>query len=106
MQRIDITNCLIFEQGAAKFERIDRNPKTGVEAWRRSYLFEPWRNCIEVFTRDGGKFYPEAHKVARRFPDNPQKWDRIDFYLQNGIGSDTWYPGDKPEGYYNGDNED
>ncbi len=103
MQQIDITQVAEFTQGVARFSRIAKDAKTGVEAWRRSYLFEPWRDCVELFTPQGGKFYPEPHRILRRIAaSSPKLRERIDHYLQNGLA--TAFPGDEVKSIFDEDN--
>lgn len=97
--QIDISKVSEFTRGVARYTRIATNAKNGVQAWRRSYALEPWRDRVELITPQGGKFYPEDSRVMRRVPANsPQLREKIDFYLENGLSA--WFPGDEPESIF------
>lgn len=96
MQQIDITQVSEFTRGVARFTRIATDAKTGVQAWRRSYLTEPWRDKVELITPQGGKYYPEEGRIMRRIPANdPKLREKVEFYLQNGLS--VWYEGDEQQ---------
>lgn len=98
----DITNCSEFTRGVARFVRIATNAKTGVQAWRRSYPLEPWRDRVELITPQGGKFYPEENRILRRIPaTDPKLREKVQFYIQNGLS--VWFEGDGPESIFNDD---
>lgn len=100
---IDIQKTSEFTQGVARFTRIAVNEKTGVQAWRRSYLLEPWRDCVELITPQGGKYYPDETKIMRRIPEDDSKLqEKIDFYLQNGLS--VWFEGDEKKSIYDDNN--
>lgn len=83
----------------ARFSRIATDAKTGVQAWRRSYLSEPWRDRVELIHPQGGKFYPEDSQIMRRIPANdPKLREKIDFYLQNGLS--VFFEGDAPKSIF------
>ena len=99
MQQIDITQVAEFTRGVARFTRIAQDAKTGVQAWRRSYPLEPWRDRVEFFTPQAGKYYPDDSRIMRRVPASCDKLrEKIDFYLANGLAD--FYPGDKPESIF------
>ena len=98
MQQID--NVTEFVRGAARFTRIAADTKTGIQAWRRSYTFEPWRDLVELFEPQGGRYYPEESSIKRRIQANdPRLREKVSYYLENGL--ECWFPGDEPEGIYN-----
>ena len=66
MQQQDIIKTGEFTQGVARFSRMDKNLKNGVEAWRRIYTHEPWRNVVEIFVPDRGRYYPQENQITRR----------------------------------------
>lgn len=99
----DISNCSEFTRGVARFSRIATDAKTGVQAWRRSYQFEPWRDRVELITPQGGKYYPPEERITRRIPANdPKLREKMEFYLQNGLS--VWFEGDEPESIFQDDN--
>lgn len=98
----DITNCSGFTRGVARFARLATDSKTGVQAWRRSYPLEPWRDRVELITPQGGKFYPEENRILRRIPaTDPKLREKMEFYLQNGLS--VWFEGDGPESIFDDD---
>ena len=99
MQQVDISNTYEFTRGVARFSRIAADIKSGVQAWRRSYLFEPWRDAVELFIPQGGKFYPEENLIKRRIPANdPRVKEKISFYLENGV--EGFFPGDEKQSIF------
>lgn len=99
----DITQVSEFTRGVARFSRIAADANTGVQAWRRSYPSEPWRDRVELIIPQGGKFYPEEGRIMRRVPANdPKLREKMEFYLQNGLS--VWFEGDEPESIFQDDN--
>lgn len=100
----DITKVSEFTRGVARFARIASNAMTGVEAWRRSYFREPWRDTIEFIIPQGGKYYPEEKNIMRRILANDKQFkEKVDFYLSNGL--DKFFPGDEPHGFWDDEEE-
>lgn len=93
--QIDISAVSEFRVGEATFARIAVNPKTGVQAWRRNYIFQPSLDRIEMIIPVAGKYYPEQGKVMRSFPDDAKGRERMEHYLEHGLQG--WFPGDEPE---------
>lgn len=86
----------------ARFSRLATDSKTGVQAWRRSYPLEPWRDRVELITPQGGKYYPPEERITRRIPANdPKLREKMEFYLQNGLS--VWFEGDEPESIFDDD---
>jgi len=101
--QIDISQVSEFTRGVARYTRIATNAKTGVQAWRRSYTLEPWRDRVELITPQGGKFYPEDSRVMRRVPASDAKLqEKVNFYLENGLS--VWFEGDEPKSILQEDN--
>lgn len=95
----DITQVSEFTRGVARFARIATNPKTGVQAWRRSYVTEPWRDRVEFITPQGGKYYPDENRITRRVPANdPKLREKVDFYLEHGLA--VWFEGDEKKSIF------
>lgn len=104
MQEIDITNRREFTRGVARYSHIATDAKTGVQAWRRSYALESWRDKVELFVPKGGKFYPEESQIMRRIPaSDPQLRQKIDFYLEHGLSG--FYPGDERKSIFDDETE-
>lgn len=98
MQKIDITKCSEFMVGVARFSRIAADPKTGVEAWRRSYA-QPWMDRVEIIVPEAGKYYPEDARIMRRIPANdPRLREKIDHYLPHGPA--VPFPGDEKKSIF------
>lgn len=94
MQQIDISQVSAFTRGVARFSRIATDDKTGVQAWRRSYPLEPWRDRVEFIVPQAGKFYPPEDKITRRVAaSDPKLQEKTEFYLQNGLS--VWFEGDE-----------
>ena len=62
---VDITNTTEFTHGVARLTLIAKDGLSHVQAWRRSYIMEPWRDRVEFITPQGGKYYPEIHQIKR-----------------------------------------
>jgi hypothetical protein len=99
MQQIDITQVAEFTRGVARFTRIAQDAKTGVQAWRRSYPLEAWRDRVEFFTPQAGKYYPDDSRIMRRVPANdPKLREKVDFYLEHGLA--VWFEGDEKKSIF------
>ncbi len=104
MQQIDITNCREFTRGVARFSHIATDAKSGVQAWRRSYALEPWRDKVELIRPQGGKYYPEEAQIMRRIPANdPKLREKIDYYLEHGLSG--FFPGDEKQSIFEPENQ-
>ena len=94
MNQIDITKTMEFTRGVARFTRIAINPKTGLQAWRRSYASAAL-DRVEIIAPERGRYYPEEAQIKRRIRvDDPLLNNKIQFYLEHG--TETFYPGDDP----------
>ena len=97
MKRQDITQVSEFTQGVARFVRIASNPTTKIQAWRRYYPSEPWRDRVEIFRPEQDKFYPMDTPAVRHISANDARLDeKVKYYLDNGISG--WFEGDEPKG--------
>lgn len=104
MQEIDITNRREFTRGVARYSHIATDAKTGVQAWRRVYALEPWRDKVEFIIPQGGKYYPEEAGILRRVSVNDAKLaEKIDFYLEHGLAE--FYPGDERKSIFDDENQ-
>ena len=101
-KEVNISNVFAFTRGTARFERIDYNPHTHVQAWKRSYSAEPWRDRVEFFISDGMPFYP-FDRIKKFVRANDAKFrEKVDYYLQNGL--ESWFPGDEPKSIFSNEN--
>ena len=96
--KINIANINGFQRGVAQFERIAQDPRTHVQAWRRHYPLEPWRDRVELFISDGRPFYP-FDQIKRFIRSNdPRLQEKLKHYLENGL--ERWFPGDEPQSVF------
>lgn len=99
--KIDISSVRSFTKGVAKFEHLSTDATTGVQAWRRSYEMEPWRNRVEVFVPVSGRYYPsvEDGRMVRQIPtDDPKLREKVAYYLEHGV--ETIHPDDAKQSIF------
>ena len=100
----DITNTKDFVKGVAHFTHLSTDPKTGLQAWKRTYPMEPWRDKVEVFFPIAGRYYPglEESRMVRQIPANdPKLREKVAHYLEHGV--DNIFPGDEKKSVFDED---